>query len=40
MFLTREWPFEDSVAAPLDLLKSGRVKDVLDAAPGFGSTFT
>ncbi len=40
VFLTREWPFEDSVAAPLDLLKSGRVKDVLDAAPGFGSTFT
>ena len=39
-FLTQEWPFEDSVAAPLELLKSGRAKEVLDAAPGFGSTFT
>ena len=39
-FLTQEWPFEDAVTAPLELLKSGRVKEVLDAAPGFGSTFT
>ena len=38
-FLTQEWPFEDSIAAPLELLKSGRAKEVLDAAPGFGSTF-
>ena len=39
-FLTQEWPFEDAMAAPLELLKSGRVEEVLDAAPGFGSTFT
>jgi len=28
------------VAKPLDLLKDGRVEDVLGAAAGFGSTFT
>ena len=39
-FLTREWPFEDAVATPLELLKAGRVDEVLGAAPGFGSTFT
>ena len=39
-FLTQEWPFEDAVAKPLDLLKSGRVAEVLNAAPGFGDTFT
>jgi len=39
-FLTREWPFEDTVAKPLDLLKDGRVEDVLGAAAEFGSTFT
>lgn len=39
-FLTQEWPFEDAMAKPLDLLKSGRVAEVLSAAPGFGETFT
>ena len=39
-FLSQEWPFEDAVAAPLDLLKAGRLDEVLDAAPGFGVTFT
>ena len=39
-FLCQEWPFEDAVAAPLDLLKAGRLDEVLDAAPGFGATFT
>ena len=39
-FLTQEWPFEDVVATPLDLLKAGRSVEVLDAAPGFGATFT
>lgn len=39
-FLTREWPFEHEVAKPLELLKAGRVAEVLDAAPGFGATFT
>ena len=39
-FLTREWPFEDAVATPLELLKAGRVDEVLGAAPGFGATFT
>ena len=39
-FLSQEWPFEDAVAMPLDLLKSGRLEEVLDAAPGFGATFT
>ena len=39
-FLTQEWPFEDAIALPLELLKVGRVDDVLAAAPGFGATFT
>ena len=39
-FLTQEWPFEDAVAKPLELLKSGRIGEVLRAAPGFGDTFT
>ena len=39
-FLSQEWPFEDVVAAPLELLKAGRVDEVVDAAPGFGATFT
>ena len=39
-FLIQKWPFEDEVAAPLELLMAGRVEDVLDAAPGFGATFT
>lgn len=39
-FLTQEWAFEEAVALPLDLLKDGRIDEVLDAAPGFGATFT
>ena len=39
-FLSQDWPFEDAVAAPLHLLKAGRLDEVLDAAPGFGATFT
>ena len=39
-FLVQEWPFEDEAAAPLELLKAGRVDEVLAAAPGFGATFT
>ena len=39
-FLTREWPFADAAAPPLELLKAGRTGEVLDAAPGFGATFT
>ena len=39
-FLTQEWPFEDTVARPLEVLKAGRVEEVLGAAPGFGATFS
>ena len=39
-FLSQEWPFDDTATAPLTLLKAGRVDDVLDAAAGFGATFT
>ena len=39
-FLTQEWPFEDEVTKPLELLKAGRSEEVLNAAPGFGTTFT
>ena len=39
-FLSREWPFEERVATPLELLTAGRIDEVLDAAPAFGATFT
>ena len=39
-FLTQEWEFEETVALPLDLLKAGRIEEVLGAASGFGDTFT
>ena len=39
-FLTREWPFAEAMARPLDLLAAGRTGEVLDAAPGFGAAFT
>ena len=39
-FLAQEWPFEDVATSPLELLKAGRLDEVLDAAPGFGATFT
>ena len=40
VFLTQEWAFEETVALPLDVLKTGRIDEVLGAAPGFGATFT
>ena len=40
VFLTQEWAFEETTALPLDLLKKGRIDDVLGAASGFGDTFT
>ena len=39
-FLTQELAFEETIALPLELLKDGRTREVLDAAPGFGATFT
>ncbi len=39
-FLTQEWAFEKTIALPLELLKDGRIEEVLGAAPGFGATFT
>ncbi len=39
-FLTQEWPFEDETAVPLRKLKAGQVREVVDAAPGFGATFS
>lgn len=38
-FLSQEWPFDDTVTEPLQLLKAGRMDDVLGAAAGFGATF-
>ena len=38
-FLSQEWPFDDTVTAPLTLLKAGRLDDVLGAAAGFGTSF-
>lgn len=40
MFLTQDWSFADEAARPLDKLLAGRTKEVIDAAPGFGTTFT
>lgn len=39
-FFTQEWPFEDGVTSPLELLKGGRFDEVLRAAHGSGATFT
>ena len=39
-FLTQEWPFEDETAVPLEKLKAGQVRAVVDAAPGFGAVFS
>ena len=38
-FLRQEWTFDDTAAAPLTLLKAGRLDDVLGAAAGFGTSF-
>lgn len=39
-FLSEEWPFANDMARPIDKLKAGEVEEVVDAAPGFGMTFT
>ena len=39
-FLTQEWPFDDEAAFPLEMLKAGRIQEVIDAAPGFGAAFS
>ena len=39
-FLTQEWPFEHETAIPLEKLKAGQVREVIDAAPGFGAVFS
>ena len=39
-FAAQEWPFDDGAVAPLEMLKAGRLRGVLDAAPGFGAAFT
>ena len=38
-FLSQEWPFDDTAAAPLTLLKAGRLDEVLGAAAGYGTSF-
>lgn len=37
IFLTTEMPFADRAAQPIDMLKAGRIDDVLGAAAGFGT---
>ena len=39
-FLSEEWPFENEVIRPIDKLKTGRVEEVMDAAPSFGTAIT
>ena len=39
-FLTQDWPFEDGAGPPFKRLTTGRLDEVLFAAPGFGATFT
>jgi hypothetical protein len=39
-FLSTEWPFASDVARPIDKLKAGRIEEVVDAAPSFGTAFT
>jgi len=39
-FLRQKWPFADDVARPIDKLRAGALKEVLDAAPSFGNSFT
>ena len=39
-FLSQEWPFDETVARPLERLTEGRLDEVLSAAAGFGTTFT
>ena len=39
-FLSEEWPFADKVARPIDRFKAGKVEEVVNAAPSFGTAFT
>ena len=39
-FLSQEWPFDATVARPLERLAEGWRDEVLSAAAGFGATFT
>ena len=39
-FLTQDWPFADHAARPLDKLARNEVEEVVQAAPGFGMSFT
>ncbi len=39
-FLTADTPFADRVARPIDLLKDGRIEDVLGAAAAYGTATT
>ena len=39
-FLSEGWPFENEVMRPIDKLKSGKVEEVMDAAPSFGTAIT
>lgn len=39
-FLSQEWPFADRAARPIDKLKAGKVEDVVNAAPSFGTAVT
>jgi excisionase family DNA binding protein len=39
-FLSQEWPFADKASRPLDKLKAGKVVEVVNAAPSFGTAVT
>jgi len=39
-FLSREWFFGDEDIRPIDMLKEGKVQEVIDAAPAYGEAFT
>lgn len=39
-FLSKEWPFADNIARPIDKLRAGKVEEVIGAAHGFGTAFT
>jgi excisionase family DNA binding protein len=40
LFLSQDWPFADEVVRPIDKLKAGKVAEVADAAPSFGTAVT
>ena len=39
-FLSEEWPFENEVMRPIEKLKTGKVGEVMAAAPSFGIAIT